>query len=72
MIVLIGLVIAATGKLEVWEAGLYHFAGEIFVFANSFRLFRFGENFTEAEDAQKTQQVVRREASVRGLSTQNA
>ncbi len=72
VIVLIGLVIAATGKLEVWEAGLYHFAGEIFVFANSFRLFRFGENFTEAEDAQKTQQVVRREASVRGLSTQNA
>ncbi len=72
VIVLIGLVIAATGKLEVWEAGLYHFAGEIFVFANSFRLFRFGENFTEAEDAQKTQQLVRREASIRGLSTQSA
>lgn len=72
VIVLIGLVIAATGKLEVWEAGLYHFAGEIFVFANSFRLFRFGENFTEAEDASKNQQIIRREASIRGLSTQGA
>ncbi len=72
VIVLIGLVLAATGMLEVWEAGLYHFAGEIFVFANSFRLFRFGENFTEAEEAAKTQQVVRREASIRGLSAQGA
>ncbi|VAX40245.1 Lead, cadmium, zinc and mercury transporting ATPase; Copper-translocating P-type ATPase [hydrothermal vent metagenome] len=72
VIVLIGLVLASTGMLEVWEAGLYHFAGEIFVFANSFRLFRFGENFTEAEEAAKTQQVVRREASIRGLSAQGA
>jgi len=72
VIVLIGLVIAATGMLEVWEAGLYHFAGEIFVFANSFRLFRFGENFTEAEDKGKGQQLIRREASIRGLSVQGA
>jgi heavy metal translocating P-type ATPase len=72
VIVLIGLVLAATGKLEVWEAGLYHFAGEIFVFANSFRLFRFGENFAEAEDKSSNQQAVRREASIRGLSTQGA
>ncbi len=70
VIVLIGLIIAATGMLEVWEAGLYHFAGEIFVFANSFRLFRFGENFTEAEEAGKTPQLTRREASIRRLSTQ--
>lgn len=72
VIVLIGLVMASTGMLEVWEAGLYHFAGEIFVFANSFRLFRFGENFTESEEAAKTAQVVRREASIRGLSAQGA
>lgn len=65
VIVLIGLVLAATGMLEVWEAGLYHFAGEIFVLANSFRLFRFGENFTEAEEQSKRPQVIRREASVR-------
>jgi P-type E1-E2 ATPase len=72
VIVLIGLVIAATGMLEVWEAGLYHFAGEIFVLANSFRLFRFGENFTEAEEHAKRPQVVRREASIRGLGTAQA
>ncbi|HZW09862.1 MAG TPA: cation-translocating P-type ATPase, partial [Phycisphaerales bacterium] len=72
VIVLIGLIIAATGMLEVWEAGLYHFAGEIFVLANSFRLFRFGENFTEAEEQGQRPQLVRREASIRGLSTQGA
>ena len=72
VIVLIGLAIAATGLLEVWQAGLYHFAGEIFVFANSFRLFRFGENFTETEEASKTPHIVRREASLRGLGAQGA
>ena len=72
VIVLIGLIIAATGMLEVWEAGLYHFAGEIFVLANSFRLFRYGENFTEAEEAAKLPQLIRREASIRGLGAQGA
>ncbi len=72
VIVLIGLIMAATGMLQVWEAGLYHFAGEVFVIANSFRLFRFGENFTEAEESGKAQQLVRREASIRGLTAQGA
>jgi heavy metal translocating P-type ATPase len=72
VIVLIGLVLAATGMLEVWEAGLYHFAGEIFVLANSFRLFRFGENFTETEEQGQRPQMVRREASIRGLGVQGA
>lgn len=49
LIVLIGLVLAATGKLAVPAAALYHFAGEVFVLGNSFRLFRFGEGFAEAE-----------------------
>ncbi len=71
IIVLIGLVLAATGKLDVWVAGLYHFAGEIFVFANSFRLFRFGENFVEAEEAANAPKVIRREASIRGLGMEN-
>ncbi len=62
VIVLIGLILAATGSLAVWGAGLYHFAGEVFVLGNSFRLFRFGEGFAEAEQPQSLR---RRAASVR-------
>jgi len=69
VIVLIGLVLASTGLLNVGFAALYHFAGEIFVFANSFRLFRFGEEFISAEEAAKSKPaIVRREASLRGLA----
>jgi heavy metal translocating P-type ATPase len=56
VIVLVGLVLAASGVLTktgaaggVVLAGLYHFVGEIFVLGNSFRLFRFGEEFIQAE-----------------------
>jgi P-type E1-E2 ATPase len=62
VIVLIGLILAATGSLAVWGAGLYHFAGEVFVLGNSFRLFRFGEGFAEADQPQALR---RRAASVR-------
>ncbi len=74
LIVLVGLFLAATGSLAVPAAALYHFAGEIFVLGNSFRLFRFGEDFTEAESAAKAAEAqkqarTRRAASLRGLST---
>lgn len=62
VIVLIGLILAATGNLAVPAAALYHFAGEVFVLGNSFRLFRFGEGFAEAEQPQA---IRRRAASMR-------
>lgn len=71
LIVLIGLVMASAGWLAVPAAALYHFAGEIFVLGNSFRLFRFGENIAAAEEG-KTAQTIRREASVRGLGAPQA
>ena len=67
VIVLIGLVLAATGNLAVPLAALYHFVGEVFVLGNSFRLFRFGEGFVEAEQ-QSIPAMRRRAASVRGLA----
>lgn len=70
VIVLIGLVLAATGKLALPIAALYHFAGDIFVIANSFRLFRFGEGFVEAEQEAQTPAMKRRAASIRGLGQQ--
>jgi Zn2+/Cd2+-exporting ATPase len=69
VIVIIGLALSAMGLLAVPAAAAYHFAGDIFVIANSFRLFRFGESFSEAEQVTREQQqtVQRRRASVRGL-----
>lgn len=68
VIVIVGLLLAATGKLAVPIAALYHFVGEIFVLGNSFRLFRFGEGFVHEE--QQQQPMKRRQASVRGLARQ--
>ncbi len=73
VISLIGLALAATGTLTatgfaVQIAALYHFVGDIFVLANSFRLFRFGENFAQAE-IETEPLVKRRAASVRGLGS---
>lgn len=70
IIVIIGLTISAAGLLAVPAAALYHFVGEIFVIGNSFRLFRFGESFADAEYALKEAPVrQRRAASARGLTT---
>lgn len=70
LIVLVGLVLAATGKLAIPAAALYHFLGDVFVLANSFRLFRFGEGMIAEEQQQPT--VKRRAASVRKLQAQPA
>lgn len=75
LIALVGLSLAATGNLgeggaAVFFAALFHFAGDVFVLGNSFRLFRFGEDFLaeehiaqEAAEARKG--PARREGSVR-------
>ncbi|MCC6970813.1 MAG: cation-translocating P-type ATPase [Phycisphaerales bacterium] len=74
VIALVGLALAATGlisetgKFALPLAGLYHFAGDIFVLANSFRLFRFGESFVASEQGERPT-LRRRAASVRGLAS---
>ena len=67
LIVIIGLALAASGALELTWAAFYHFAGDVFVIANSFRLFRFGDHFAEMESEQPERAQRRREASLRGL-----
>lgn len=73
IIAIFGLVLAATGTLSragefaLPLAAFYHFAGDVFVIANSFRLFRFGEDFAEAEKPSDMPLLKRREASVRGF-----
>lgn len=76
LIALIGLVLAitTTSKLGAYAlplAALYHFVGDVFVLANSFRLFRFGEEFADSEKPLEGMPK-RREQSARGLSAQPA
>ncbi len=56
LVALIGLVLAATGQLTMAfgsgalvAAAFYHVFGDVVVIGNSFRLFRFGEAFSEEE-----------------------
>lgn len=78
VIALIGLVLAVAvvgpkaGSLALPIAAFYHFVGDIFVIGNSFRLFRFGENFVSAEKESERAAPRRRAASLRGLAGQTA
>lgn len=80
-----GLILAATGSFQaiggasigVGFAAFFHFIPDVFVIGNSFRLFRFGEDFLEAEAVAKekeeaAQKRIRREASVRNLTAEPA
>ncbi|MCC5822096.1 MAG: cation-translocating P-type ATPase [Phycisphaerales bacterium] len=82
---IIGLSLAASGvlvdvggaSLGVAAAALLHFVPDVLVIANSFRLFRFGEDFLDAETAAREQaeaaaRRLRREASVRNLTPEPA
>jgi heavy metal translocating P-type ATPase len=68
LFVIVGLVIASTGFINLTVAGLYQILPVLFVMFNSFRLFRFGESFAAIE-GESEGGPRRREASVRGLAS---
>ncbi|MDF1808941.1 MAG: cation-translocating P-type ATPase [Phycisphaerales bacterium] len=85
LMAIVGLTLAATGSFQaiggasvgVGFAAFFHFLPDVFVIGNSFRLFRFGEDFLEAETIAKEQadaasKRIRREASVRNLGAEPA
>lgn len=49
LVAIIGLAIASLGWLSVLLAAAYHVVGDLIVIFNSFRLFRFGESFTQQD-----------------------
>ncbi|MEO0513230.1 MAG: cation-translocating P-type ATPase [Planctomycetota bacterium] len=68
-----GLALAASGTLEATGVGsplaaLYQLATGVIVAANSFRLFRFGEAYAQAEQEDEQVGMKLREGSVRGLA----
>ena len=79
LMAIVGLVLATSGTfaqagtIGVGFAAIFHFLPDIFVVGNSFRLFRFGEDFQEAEERARQEAAnrrTRREASVRGLGVE--
>jgi P-type E1-E2 ATPase len=50
---IIGLALAATGRINIWAAPLLYALGYGFVIFNSLRLVRFGEEFTEIQEARR-------------------
>ncbi len=67
LLAIIGLALAATGTiLTLWLAPFYYALGYVVVIANSLRLVRFGEEFSEAEQTRAVKEQAvhrRREAS---------
>lgn len=55
----IGLALAATGNISIWVAPFLYAAGYVLVIANSLRLVRFGEEFSEAEEARRRVEAAR-------------
>jgi heavy metal translocating P-type ATPase len=59
ILAIVGLALAATGRINIWLAPLLYVAGYVIVIANSLRLVRFGEGFTEAEEAKRRMEASR-------------
>lgn len=64
IVAIVGLALAATGKLDIFAALVFHFIADVMVILNSFRLFRFGEAYTGVEDQDAESQPIRRAASM--------
>ncbi len=64
IIALIGLALAASNNLNIYGSLIFHFVGDVFVIANSFRLFRFGEGYAAVESEVTEDAPQRRSASM--------
>ena len=55
----VGLALAATGRIQIWITPFYQAAAYIFVIANSLRLVRFGEDVMDAEEFRRQSEASR-------------
>ena len=58
LLALVGLALAATGRIDIWVTPFYQATAYVFVIANSLRLVRFGEDFAAAEEMRRTQDAM--------------
>ncbi|MCH2133077.1 MAG: cation-translocating P-type ATPase [Phycisphaerales bacterium] len=70
LLAIIGLALAATGTiLNLWLAPFYYALGYVVVIANSLRLVRFGEEFSEQEQERQRMEADRVAKPVRQMAT---
>ncbi|MHC4968296.1 MAG: heavy metal translocating P-type ATPase [Planctomycetota bacterium] len=69
LLAVVGLVLAATGRINIWAAPLIYALGFLIVIFNSMRLVRFGEEFTEQEQARLRQEASRPVKPARHVAT---
>ncbi|MHC5023683.1 MAG: heavy metal translocating P-type ATPase [Planctomycetota bacterium] len=72
ILAIVGLALAATGYINIWFAPVLYALGYVIVIANSLRLVRFGEEFTEAEEARRRLEASRPVKPVRSSQRQVA
>jgi len=63
-VAIVGLALAATGQLEILSALIFHFVADVLVILNSFRLFRFGEQYQAEDEAADNTSPAKRQASM--------
>jgi hypothetical protein len=59
ILAVVGLALAATGRINIWFTPVYYALGYVFVIFNSLRLVRFGEEFSHVEEARRRQEAGR-------------
>ena len=59
LLALVGLALAATGRIQIWITPFYQAGAYIFVIANSLRLVRFGEDVMDAEEYRRQTEASR-------------
>ncbi len=64
IVAIVGLALAATGQLEILSALIFHFVADVLVILNSFRLFRFGEQYQAEDEATDSTSPAKRQASM--------
>ena len=59
VLAIVGLALAATGRIQIWITPFYQAGAYIFVIANSLRLVRFGEDVRGAEEVRRSMESAR-------------
>ena len=67
----IGLALAATGNINIWLAPVLYAMGYVLVIFNSLRLVRFGEEYTQQEQARREIEAARPVKPVRSRSVRS-
>ena len=70
LLAIVGLAFAATGNLTILTAALLYMLGYVIVIANSTRLVRFGEEFSEQEQARLRLEASRAIKPTRAITRQ--